>query len=112
MNVLEIIFNLFGIKSSIPIKKIGSLDNYSTITNKLIEPIRKFESWNDFENFLNLIEIAQKNKIVYELTDKKYYYCDWCREYRFYLKECDQIWRLVYPDYPFCGLWERVKPNE
>ncbi|MBQ9682159.1 MAG: hypothetical protein IJV35_02685 [Neisseriaceae bacterium] len=110
MNILEIIFNLLHIKSSIPIKKIGS-DNYSEITKVLMIP-RDFREPKKLGKLENLLKKAQEQGVVTELTDKKYYYYEGGnRAHHFYLKECEQTWRLVYPDYPFCGVWERVREN-
>lgn len=85
------------------------LNNYSEITKVLMIP-RDFREPKKLGKLENLLKKAQEQGVIIELTDKEYYY-DSFPEQRFYLKECEQTWRLVYPDYPFCGIWERVIEN-
>jgi hypothetical protein len=74
-----------------------------------LEEIHGFISPNEYERFVNyissqvvrgnLIEVKMNNNYSKgEIVGGKWYKCSGCNE----------IWRLVPPDYPFRGLWEKV----
>ena len=65
-----------------------------------------FAGWDDFEHFLSALEqvnvlervpIAKKYANVGEV--ETWYRC----------RACHSVWRLVEPDPPFAGVWERVQ---
>lgn len=75
-----------------------------------LEEIHGFESPGEFDRFVSYLE-NQKNENSLEeiIPDKNYekgliYGGRWFRCFC-----CNEIWRLVSPDFPFKGLWERVE---
>ncbi|MFS0757393.1 hypothetical protein ABC383_22175 [Noviherbaspirillum sp. 1P10PC] len=71
---------------------------------KLGEP-RSFSGWNDFDAFVALIKASDDflpKPVISPHSnvglDEHWYQCS----------KCEGVWRLVEPDPPFAGLWERV----
>lgn len=72
------------------------------------ERINDFYSLIEFKSFLKWIEEQKNNGLAIELEAKSKY--DFNLQERWF--KClitNEIWRLVYPDFPFVGLWEQVK---
>lgn len=73
----------------------------------VLEEIDGFHSIWEFERFQKYIEGLVKDGDLVQVPVKKYYAGfpeEWYR-----CKECPQIWRLVHPDFPFKGIWGRIK---
>jgi len=76
------------------------------------EEIHGFTSLIEFNNFVKYIQNQIKEGLVEEIeVDLNYgagliYGGRWFR-----CKGCNDIWRLINPDPPFRGLWERVIRN-
>lgn len=75
-----------------------------------LEEIHGFDSPYDFERFCAYIksQLEAKN-LVSVKCDSKYekgliFGGEWYK-----CTECNEIWRLVPPDFPFTGLWEKVE---
>ena len=73
----------------------------------ILEEIREFRSILEFERFLKYIAdlVSEGDLIEVSVNDfyagfpEKWYQCSGSRH----------VWRLVYPDFPFKGLWEKVE---
>lgn len=71
---------------------------------KLREP-RSFAGWNDFDAFVALLKAAND----FSPTPVTAPYSNvGLLEYWYQCRKCQGVWRLVEPDPPFAGLWERV----
>ena len=72
----------------------------------VLEEINEFYSINEFERFSNylnkLIESGELIEIpvesFYAGFEEKWYKCSMC----------ENVWRLVYPDFPFKGFWIKM----
>jgi hypothetical protein len=75
-----------------------------------LEEIHGFISLGEFEKFKKYLEEqVQKNNLSEVDADLNYekgliYGGKWYK-----CLECNEIWRLVDPDFPFKGLWEKVE---
>jgi hypothetical protein len=85
--------------------KMGTL----TCSCGLLEEIHGFKTPGEFDRFkIYLAEQLSKDTIKKTITDQSYkkgmiFGGEW-----FICNTCNEIWRLVPPDYPFRGLWEKV----
>jgi hypothetical protein len=66
---------------------------------------RSFSDWNDYMEFKNILDshiyfkkIPIEKKIVDVGLNEYWYKCI----------KCGIVWRLIEPDPPFIGLWEKV----
>lgn len=73
----------------------------------VLEEINGFFSIGEFEKFQKYIEGFTKDGDLIEIPVQKYYAGFPEKWYK--CNKCLQIWRLVYPDFPFKGIWEKVK---
>jgi len=81
------------------------------MTNKkcVWEEIRGFSSVSEYECFVKYISNQTTNGFVVEIeADPRYgkgelYGGRWFKD-----KESNEVWRLIAPDFPFRGLWEKV----
>lgn len=73
----------------------------------VLEEINDFQSVGEFERFQKYIEGLVEVGDLIEVSVKKPY--AGFPEQWFKCKSCFQIWRLVYPDFPFKGIWVKVK---
>jgi len=71
--------------------------------------ISEFESIMEFERFEKYINKFTEDKYLIEIAVQKYY--AGFKERWFLCPKCTNVWRLVYPDFPFKGIWEKVKVN-
>jgi hypothetical protein len=84
------------------------MDNI-TCSCGFLEEIHGFDTLGEFEKFQNYLQQqVVEGSLSRVNTDKNYekgliYGGDW-----FECKVCKEIWRLVAPDFPFRGLWEKV----
>lgn len=73
----------------------------------LLEAINGFYSIAEFERFQRYIDRLLKDGDLIEIPvqekfagfDEQWYKC----------AACEQIWRLIHPDFPFKGIWDTVK---
>jgi hypothetical protein len=72
-----------------------------------LEEINEFHSIWEFERFQKYIEELVKGGDLIEVPVQKQY--AGFPEQWYGCKVCPQIWRLVHPDFPFKGIWEKVK---
>jgi len=77
------------------------------------EEIKSFQSISEYKKFVNYIEKQIKEKYAVEIET--------CQNYKkgeiyggrwFQDLETKEIWRLVEPDFPFRGCWEKIKTRE
>jgi hypothetical protein len=84
-------------------KKIGcSCQNFESIDG--------FYSLNEFENFRNHFKKKLEDGVVLEIPVKKKY--GGFEEHWYQCAGCDEKWRLVYPDFPFKGIWGKVPEGD
>lgn len=69
------------------------------------EEIRGFFSPREYERFLKYVDDWLKAADLTEIPVKTSY--TGFQEQWFKCNQCNQIWRLVHPDFPFEGLWIR-----
>lgn len=74
---------------------------------KVMEEINEFFSISEFERFQKYIEGLVKDGDLIEIQVKKAYAGFPEKWYK--CKLCSKVWRLVYPDFPFKGLWNIIK---
>lgn len=73
------------------------------------EKINGFRSYIDFENFLKWIDEQVRVHQAEELTVLQHYMDVNCIEERWYRHiSSGQVWRLVWPDPPFTGLFAPI----
>lgn len=72
----------------------------------LFERIDGFQILSEFQRFQGYIAGLIKDGELFEVQAKKKY--AGFSEQWFKCNGCNQIWRLVHPDFPFKGLWERL----
>lgn len=65
-----------------------------------------FSGWDDYDAFLNSVTqfpslqpVAVKTHYANVGLQERWYECSLCHS----------VWRLVEPDPPFCGMWEKVE---
>jgi len=73
----------------------------------VLEEIEDFRSISEFERFQKYIDDLVSAGDLTEVNVRKPY--AGFPEQWYQCKECHQIWRLVHPDFPFKGLWNKVK---
>jgi hypothetical protein len=74
------------------------------------EEIKGFHSLSEFERFTKYVEGLVNNKDLTEIpVSKRYADSQIFKEHWYECNLCKQIWRLVAPDFPFSGLWEKVQ---
>lgn len=73
----------------------------------VLEEINGFKSILEFERFQRYITGLVEDGELVEVTVKNYY--AGFHEQWFKCKSCSTIWRLVYPDFPFTGIWGKYK---
>ena len=71
-------------------------------------PINDFKSIDEFERFEKYIENQINNGNLEEICVKELYASPNLKERWFKCKICHHNWRLVYPDFPFRGLWAPI----
>ena len=72
-----------------------------------LEKIDEFYSIGEFEKFQKYIDGLLKDEDLIEIPVQKKY--AGFPEQWYKCPNCQQIWRLVHPDFPFKGLWDVVK---
>jgi hypothetical protein len=70
--------------------------------------INDFTSIREFERFEIYVEEQKRKGWLIEISVGKPYASPNLKERWFKCSKCNIIWRLVYPDFPFKGLWDRV----
>ena len=83
------------------------MDNKLSCICSVVEEINEFFSITEFERFQKYLEGFVNDGELYEISVQKRYAGFPEKWYK--CKTCPQIWRLVYPDFPFKGLWTTVK---
>ncbi len=79
----------------------------------MLEEINGFNSIYEFERFLTYIDILVKDIDIVEVpVESKYGESNILQEKRYKCTECNQQWRLVYPDFPFVGHWKKVQSKK
>ena len=73
----------------------------------ILEIIDEFRSIGEFERFQKYIEELFKDGDLIEVPVQKKYAGFVEQWYK--CPGCQQIWRLVHPDFPFKGIWDIVK---
>lgn len=68
--------------------------------------ITGFHSISEFERFLNYLEDNIKGGKLTEVPVENRY--AGFQEQWFRCNQCNQVWRLVHPDFPFKGFWRLV----
>jgi hypothetical protein len=68
--------------------------------------IESFNSIYEFERFEGYIRNLVERGELTEVTVTNHY--AGFPEKWFQCTQCNQIWRLVYPDFPFKGLWDKI----
>ena len=71
-----------------------------------VRSVNHFLDWNDYDYFSEMLK-KDKNFISVSVTEKYSNFGFLERWYR--CVKCQTVWRLVEPDPPFKGLWERLK---
>lgn len=78
----------------------------------LIE-IKEFNSMSEYERFENYISQKLSEGEIKEIEPEEYYHgkSPYGLNYDRWFKDCssDDVWRLIPPDYPFKGLFEKVE---
>ena len=72
----------------------------------VMEVIDGFKSIWEFERFQKYIEQLLKDGYIIETPVEQKY--AGFNEQWYKCKDCEQMWRLVHPDFPFKGLWDIV----
>ena len=78
----------------------------SCICNRL-EEINEFYSIVEFEKFKKYIDELVNDDELVEISVQKQY--AGFQEKWYKCKICSKVWRMVYPDFPFKGIWCVVK---
>jgi len=73
----------------------------------VLEEINEFQSIWEFERFQKYIKGLEKDGELMEVPVQKHY--AGFPEQWFKCTSCPQIWRLVHPDFPFKGIWEKYQ---
>ena len=74
------------------------------------EKIESFQSPSEFENFISWMQENISERIATKINvAKKYRGIETLKEEWFLHNASNTIWRLVWPDPPFTGLFEQVK---
>jgi hypothetical protein len=85
------------------------MDNKINCICNVLEEINGFNSLYEFERFLIYIDNLVKDTDLVEIpVESKYGGSNILQEKWYKCAECNQKWRLVYPDFPFEGLWKEV----
>ncbi|MCQ8895785.1 hypothetical protein NQT62_04925 [Limnobacter humi] len=66
---------------------------------------KSFDGWKDFDSFVELLNKAGVVSTTPVITP---YFNVGLSENWYRCEKCQRVWRLVEPDPPFSGLWERV----
>ncbi len=74
-----------------------------------IRPVGRFDGWDDFDEFLTVLN-GQSSLVPVRVARpdshvglvERWYQCS----------ACTTTWRLVEPDPPFEGLWQKVDPSQ
>jgi hypothetical protein len=82
---------------------VGKIDCICNV----LEEINEFYSITEFEKFQRYIEGFVNRGDLIEVPVTKPY--AGFPEQWYKCKSCSQVWRLVYPDFPFKGIWRVVK---
>lgn len=73
---------------------------------QVLEPIDEFFSISEFERFQEYLNGLIASGELREVPVKQKY--AGFTEQWFRCKHCSGVWRLVHPDFPFKGIWEKV----
>ena len=72
----------------------------------LMEEINGFLSLSEFNRYLTYLgELIDCGELTETPVVKRYAGFE---EQWYKCTKCDQVWKLVYPDYPFTGIWNTV----
>jgi hypothetical protein len=71
-----------------------------------IRPAGRFHGWNDYDEFAQALK---DNPLFVPVTVTKPYSNVGLVEQWYQCMACQSVWRLVEPDPPFNGLWEKVE---
>lgn len=81
----------------------------SCICSSLFE-ISEFESPSEFTRFQKYVKNLLTDEELVETPVENHFDNNSLFEEHWYkCRNCSQVWRLVYPDFPFKGLWKQVK---
>lgn len=83
------------------------MDSQVNCICEVMEKIDGFHSIGEFERFQLYIENLVTNGDLIEKPVKKAY--GGFKEQWFKCSVCSQTWRLVHPDFPFTGIWDKVR---
>ncbi len=73
------------------------------------DEVRIFRSPKDYENFCAYIDELVASKVLIEMPADPNYSLGEVFGGRWFMEpSTNSVWRLVSPDFPFKGLWERV----
>lgn len=74
-----------------------------------LEEIKGFHSLSEYKRFLSYIEDRMRDHDLFEIAvESQYANSKIFIERWFECVGCSQRWRLVAPDFPFKGLWEKL----
>jgi hypothetical protein len=74
-----------------------------------LEEIRGFQSPLEYKRFLEYLgDRVKDNDLVEIVVESRYADSKLLSERWFKCMRCNQKWRLVAPDFPFKGLWEKL----
>jgi hypothetical protein len=72
----------------------------------LLVPKLSFKGWNEFYDFVKLVESSDKFSETEVL--ERYSNIDSFEQRWFVYIQTNEVWRLVEPDPPFAGVWEKL----
>ncbi len=75
---------------------------------QLKKTVKDDGSFADAKQYIELLEELDKRRFTKLPPTKRY--SRFTREDWYRCPACNQVWRLVHPDPPFEGLWEKVLP--
>lgn len=71
--------------------------------------IKRFDSWEHFHEIEDTLNNMVIKKELEEIHVSEPYANSTLLEERWFKCQCGDIWRLVKPDFPFKGIFEKVK---
>ena len=72
----------------------------------LHQTVEEFDGWSDFRWFQKRLDEHSDFVLIQTIGEDEY---GAFREKMYKCSKCNQVWKLVNPDPPFAGLWERVE---
>lgn len=77
------------------------------------EEIHGFYSWYEYKKFIQYLESQKDRGLVVEVdSNRNHSFRGFCGGRWFMCCYSHETWRLIEPDPPFAGLWEKVAAEE